>query len=117
MRSDVLSKYMFYVGSLGLPWLWIVHVLYFRGNQESGEGLINPEDHFHDEPVTRSDGRSAQEINDEAAKWVNRCQKGATIAVVMWIGWIVTSQVLRSQGLLPSVLFFESAYNTEVTGW
>lgn len=28
MRSDLLSKRLYYVGWFGLPWLWIVHVLY-----------------------------------------------------------------------------------------
>ena len=108
MRSDLLSK-RFFGGFLGLPWLWIVHVLYFRGNQESDEGLINPENRtsfwfhdrcmhkerthhcfcffiiladFQDEPAaTNSDGRSAEEIHREAAKWVSRCQTGAAIVI------------------------------------
>ena len=44
MRSDLLSKRMFMGGMFGLPWLWVVHVLYFRGNKESEEGLMNPDD-------------------------------------------------------------------------
>ena len=31
MRSDLLSKRIFLAGSFGLPWLWVVHVLYNRG--------------------------------------------------------------------------------------
>ena len=46
MRTDLLSKRLFAAGCLGLPWLWIVHVLYWRGNHdaETNEGLINPDD-------------------------------------------------------------------------
>jgi hypothetical protein len=29
MRADELSRKMFLAGCLGLPWLWIVHTLYF----------------------------------------------------------------------------------------
>ena len=28
-RPDKLAKQMFFVGLLGLPWLWIVNILYF----------------------------------------------------------------------------------------
>ena len=45
MRTDLLSKRLFTAGCFGLPWMWIVHVLYWRGNQgESNQGLINPDD-------------------------------------------------------------------------
>uniref|UniRef100_A0A7S3DXT4 Gamma-secretase subunit PEN-2 n=1 Tax=Entomoneis paludosa TaxID=265537 RepID=A0A7S3DXT4_9STRA len=118
MRSDLLSKRLFFGGLLGLPWLWIVHVLYFRGNQESDEGLINPDDHFQDEPAAAgNDGRPPEEIQREATKWVSRCQTGAIIAVTLWIGWIVTAQYLRSQGNLPSSLYFYSDNDAELTGW
>ena len=36
MRSDVLSKRLFLAGCFGLPWLWIVHVLYDRDLEKSG---------------------------------------------------------------------------------
>lgn len=45
MRSDLLSKRLFIAGSFGLPWLWIVHVLYaVKGSPENDEGLLNPDD-------------------------------------------------------------------------
>ena len=28
-RPDKLAKHMFFVGLLGLPWLWVVNILYF----------------------------------------------------------------------------------------
>lgn len=28
-RPDKLAKQMFFVGLLGLPWLWVVNILYF----------------------------------------------------------------------------------------
>jgi hypothetical protein len=47
MRSDKLSQYIFYAGWLGLPWLWTVHVLYWRGPKHGNpenEGIVNPDD-------------------------------------------------------------------------
>lgn len=117
MRSDLLSKRLFFGGLLGLPWLWIVHVLYFKGNQQTNEGLINPDDHFHDEPANQSDGLSPDEIQQEASKWVRRSQIGATIVMTFWIGWIVTAQYLRVSGDLPKSFFFYSADDSEITGW
>lgn len=36
MRADVLSQRIFTAGCFGLPWLWVVHVLYERGLDEAG---------------------------------------------------------------------------------
>ena len=51
MRSDLLSKRVFYAGCFGLPWLWTVHVLYhwknassFSENVSDDEALLNPDD-------------------------------------------------------------------------
>ena len=46
MRTDLLSKRIFSVGCFGLPWLWVVHVLYWRGNEEgeASQGILNPDD-------------------------------------------------------------------------
>jgi hypothetical protein len=51
MRTDLLSKRLFLTGCLGLPWLWTVHVLYWKSRKEGGDanqGLLNPDDRkFH----------------------------------------------------------------------
>jgi len=31
MRADVLSQRIFTAGCFGLPWLWMVHALYYKG--------------------------------------------------------------------------------------
>jgi hypothetical protein len=36
MRSDLLSKRIFLAGCFGLPWLWIVHILYNRELEQCG---------------------------------------------------------------------------------
>jgi hypothetical protein len=46
MRSDLLSKRLFFAGCFGLPWLWVVHVLYHR------QGSTDNEDENDDEGTT-----------------------------------------------------------------
>lgn len=41
MRADVLSQRIFTAGCFGLPWLWVVHVLYERGLDEAGNSENN----------------------------------------------------------------------------
>jgi hypothetical protein len=36
MRSDLLSQRIFLAGCFGLPWLWIVHILYNQGLEKAG---------------------------------------------------------------------------------
>lgn len=45
MRDDVLAKRLFYGGCLGLPWLWLVQVMYWYGKerQDSQEEQSNQE--------------------------------------------------------------------------
>ena len=37
LRDDELSKRFYYGGMCGLPWLWIVHALFYHGKQRSVE--------------------------------------------------------------------------------
>lgn len=115
MRTDLLSKRMFTAGCFGLPWLWTVHVLYWRNHTEDDEqeGLLNPDDHFQDEPTEAT----PEEIKAEAAKWVQRCQYSATVAFAVWLAWIVTCQVLRVYGMMPASLFMLNADDQALTGW
>ena len=58
MRTDLLSKRLFTAGCFGLPWLWIVHILYWRGYQEEqNQGILNPDDRkLHAEILLSLDG-------------------------------------------------------------
>jgi hypothetical protein len=56
-----------------------------------------------------------EEIQQEAEKWVQRCQYSAPAAVSLWIGWIIASQLLRDQ--LPAGWFMASFDDSSVTGW
>lgn len=50
MRGDLLSKRLFIAGCFGLPWLWVVHVLYHRQDDKGGDeddnegGILNADD-------------------------------------------------------------------------
>ncbi|GKY96633.1 hypothetical protein MPSEU_000622900 [Mayamaea pseudoterrestris] len=119
MRTDLLSKRIFTAGCFGLPWLWIVHAWYWRNHVESPEdeqqqGLLNADDHF---PEDATPVLTPEEIKLEAQKWVHRCQYCAAIVCTLWIGWIVTSQVLRVNGMLPASLFMLNADDQALTGW
>jgi hypothetical protein len=112
MRTDLLSKRFFAAGCFGLPWLWVVHVLYSMGNQEQeNEGIVNPDDHFQDDPTEATQ----DEIKREATLWVQRCKICASVFVVLWIAWIVCAQVFRS--VLPASLYMLNADDAALTGW
>jgi hypothetical protein len=118
MRTDLLSKRMFTAGCFGLPWLWTVHVLYWRNNHKNNEdeqqgGLLNADDHFQDEPTQAT----PEQIKAEAEKWVQRCQYSAVVAFTGWLAWIIISQVLRVNGMLPASLFMLNADDQALTGW
>jgi hypothetical protein len=58
-----------------------------------------------------------EEIQREAASWVRKCQYGAVLFVTLWIGWIVTAQILRKEGALSPSWFFLNSDDAELTGW
>ena len=119
MRTDLLSKRMFTAGCFGLPWLWIVHALYWRhpSEDDADQGLLNADDHFPQEEDAVAVAMTPDEIKLEAAKWVQRCQYGATVVCTGWVAWIVAAQVLRVYGMLPASLFMLNADDQALTGW
>ena len=70
MRTDLLSKRLFQAGCFGLPWLWIVHVLYWRGNtSEANEALLNPDDRTY-LYIERIHNNVMKCINEGRAAWL-----------------------------------------------
>lgn len=109
MRSDLLSKRLFYAGCFGLPWLWAVHVLYHYSNG-SDSGLINPDDHFEDgAPV------SAAFIQTNTEKYVAYSKVGASVCGIFFVAWIFVAQIFR--GVLPAELYLLNGDNVALTGW
>jgi hypothetical protein len=45
LRDDELSRGMFYVGCFGLPWLWIVHTIFWYEKQKTvDQSLLEADD-------------------------------------------------------------------------
>ena len=123
-----LSKRMFFVGCLGLPWLWVCNVLYFRlkvfgpmvmfdywpgqkckyisersaANEEGGDEE-NEEQLF-----------SLQE-RQELEKWVKRSTRGAMLVVSVFLAWVITFQVNKDN--FGDRWFVMDATEEEATGW
>ena len=66
---------------------------------------------FTEEPTDAT----AEEIRSEAEKWVNRSKCMASLAVTIFIAWVVFAQLYRKD--LPAFLYLYSADNAELTGW
>ena len=66
---------------------------------------------FTEEPTEAT----AEEIRIEAEKWVGRSKCMASLAVTIFIAWVVVAQVYRKE--LPSFLYLYSDDNAELTGW
>eukprot|EP00956_Cyclotella_meneghiniana_P029675 scaffold72655_cov36-Cyclotella_meneghiniana.AAC.2 len=101
----ILSRRMFYGGCLGLPWLWICNVLYFRQYLKSLNNTNNN---------NNNNNRTAEEKN-EIEKWVKRSTIGATIVVSVFLAWIVTFQVNKEN--FGSAWFVMDMTEEESSGW
>mmetsp|Transcript_6044 Transcript_6044/g.13463 ORF Transcript_6044/g.13463 Transcript_6044/m.13463 type:complete len:113 (-) Transcript_6044:1166-1504(-) len=112
MRDDLLAKRLFFVGCLGLPWLWAVHVLYWFGKQQSSE---NNENLLEGESQTTQTPSSPEDVKLEERKWVRRSLVGAVIVSLAWITWIVVIQVLSEY--VPQSWFVLEPDAAEQTGW
>mmetsp|Transcript_13944 Transcript_13944/g.21179 ORF Transcript_13944/g.21179 Transcript_13944/m.21179 type:complete len:98 (-) Transcript_13944:78-371(-) len=97
MREDVLAQRMFMAGCLGLPWLWVVNVMYFRSqddndNEEEEEG-----------------------VRQERDKWVKRSMYGAFVVLSAWAAWIVV--FLSQKDSFGPEWFIMSQEEGDKTGW
>mmetsp|Transcript_13875 Transcript_13875/g.16764 ORF Transcript_13875/g.16764 Transcript_13875/m.16764 type:complete len:131 (-) Transcript_13875:1448-1840(-) len=130
MRDDVLAQRLFYGGCLGLPWLWLVHVMYWYGKQRqnsqdgeasNSEALLSNADTNDDDETQGSnsnDGASAlsdEEIKMEAQKWVQRSKYGSTVVFGLWAGWIVFFQLSKDK--FGPNWFVRTEDEGEFTGW
>mmetsp|Transcript_37793 Transcript_37793/g.43171 ORF Transcript_37793/g.43171 Transcript_37793/m.43171 type:complete len:127 (+) Transcript_37793:80-460(+) len=126
MREDKLARTLFYVGCAGLPWLWLVHLLYWvekqrrnasgenNDNNQQQSGLLHDEsnesENTEDEiPLTASD------IEEGAKRWVRLEFAGLVIVVGAWLAWIVVFQVLKDT--FPAGWRVRSEDDYETTGW
>ncbi|KAL3790103.1 hypothetical protein HJC23_013614 [Cyclotella cryptica] len=123
-QEIILARRIFYAGCLGLPWLWICNVMYFRrkvfgpsvgfdywpGKREEYLASL-PEG---EEGERRGGVMSLQERN-ELGKWVRRSTMGAFVMVSLFVAWIVTFQVNRES--FGSNWLVMDKTEEESTGW
>ena len=71
---------------------------------------------FADDPALTI-SLTPEEIQLVVQKWIQKCKVSAIIVITIWIGWIITAQVLRGHQLLPVQLYMLSSDSQQVTGW
>jgi hypothetical protein len=145
MRADELSRKMFFAGCFGLPWLWIVHTLFFYNKvANAGEdddeydggaaaaaaasALVPPpptENAANNGTTTApppttitttSTALEAYEIYAAEKIWVFRGRNAALVVVTAWLAWIIFCQVLAVD-LLPDFIYVRRPDQGEFTGW
>jgi hypothetical protein len=113
VRPDKNAKHMFFVGLCGLPWLWIVNILYHykavygplpftnedeteRDTDESDEGLLGGilGDNENEQEEEHVDSAL---VKTELTKWVIRSTIGSTLMTTAFITWILIFQLNRDR--------------------
>lgn len=136
IKDDILlAKRMFYAGCVGLPWLWICNVLYFRmqvfgpcilldywpghslppsssSSAMTGENVDSDENENDNNDELRLE-RQLQKM--ELRKWVRRSTTGAYIIIPLFVAWIVTFQVNKDH--FSNKWFVMDQTEAEVSGW
>ena len=124
----LLAKRMFYAGCIGLPWLWICNVLYFRlrvfgpvvlldywpGRCPQPPSIDGNED-TDDENENDNQRLERQLQTMELQKWVKRSTRGASIILPLFVAWIVTFQVNKDH--FGTKWFVMDQTEAEVSGW
>jgi len=142
-RADTIAKEMFFVGLLGLPWLWIVNIMYFwdtvygrlpcfgdspsdTAHAEETTGFLgmmenNEEEEEEEEEENRFEDGSGngeptpEEIKAEVTKWVKRSSIGSAISVIVFVSWTIAFQ-LNKDNFGPK-WFVMSQDDEDRTGW
>lgn len=109
----ILSRRMFYAGCLGLPWLWICNVLYFRQYLKS----LNENNNNNEDDTTGPQQREVPTVEEknEIEKWVKRSTRGAVIVVSVFLAWVITFQVNKEN--FGSKWFVMDMTEEESSGW
>lgn len=131
MKDEILlAKRMFYAGCLGLPWLWICNVLYFRlavfgpcvildyrpGHRPlSSSTTTNTTENDDNEESTDEQRLNRQLQHMELKSWVQRSTYGASIIIPLFVAWIITFQV-NKEHFGPKWFVLDQS-ESEVTGW
>mmetsp|Transcript_22333 Transcript_22333/g.26508 ORF Transcript_22333/g.26508 Transcript_22333/m.26508 type:complete len:144 (+) Transcript_22333:106-537(+) len=139
-REDTIAKEMFFVGLLGLPWLWIVNIMYFWDtvygrlpcfgdspsdtvHAEEAAGFLGMMENNEEEEEEQenqlgnrtSDEPTPEEIKAEVTKWVKRSSIGSAIAVIVFVSWTISFQL--NQDNFGPKWFVMSQDDEDRTGW
>jgi len=139
-RADTIAKEMFFVGLLGLPWLWIVNIMYFwdtvygrlpcfgdspsdTAHAEEAAGFLGMMENNEEEEEEQenqwgnrtSDEPTPEEIKAEVTKWVKRSSIGSAIAVIVFVSWTISFQL--NQDNFGPKWFVMSQDDEDRTGW
>ncbi|KAL7485746.1 hypothetical protein ACHAW6_011350 [Cyclotella cf. meneghiniana] len=121
-QEIILARRIFFAGCIGLPWLWICNVMYFRrkvfgpsvgfdywpGKREEYLASLSEEGE-------RDGGVSSVQERNELGKWVRRSTWGAVVVVSLFVAWIVTFQ-LNKESFGTNWLVMDRT-EEESTGW
>mmetsp|Transcript_22760 Transcript_22760/g.40775 ORF Transcript_22760/g.40775 Transcript_22760/m.40775 type:complete len:153 (-) Transcript_22760:296-754(-) len=140
----LLSKRMFFAGCFGLPWLWICNALYFRlqvfgplvlvdywpgqkppsspsfeeegANDDDDDDGGNNNNNSTDQQQAAMDQQMEQETKQkELVTWVKRSTRGAALVMTLFVAWIITFQVNKSN--FGSKWFVMDETDAARTGW
>ena len=124
-QSEItLSRRMFFAGCLGLPWLWICNIMYFRrqvfGAQVFFDYWPGKRDEYLNEHSEQSEGNRETNLptlheKNELEKWVKRSTRGAFIVVSVFLAWVITFQVNKEN--FSSGWFVMDMSEEESSGW
>lgn len=131
-RPDINAKQMFFVGLLGLPWLWVVNVMYHwkavygHGNQNGSEnarggtedentGILDLMNDSENDNEQNNDAVPPELIQLELSKWIKRSTLGSFIYFTVLVSWIIAFQVNRDS--FSPKWFVMSPEEEILTGW
>jgi len=131
LRDDELSRRIYYGGLAGLPWLWIVHTVYYYGKQRKIDAQrILRQEHEHNNYQNEdndmggtganeddgNDGDHATELAGKERMWVMRCQNSAIAVSIGWLTWVILVQIVFPDSL-PSSWYVRDPNSYAATGW
>lgn len=132
-RPDKNAKGMFLIGLLGLPWLWIVNVLYHYREvygilpfQNEDQTAVNSTNHQTEGGILGGIMENSDENQDEdnidpslvkaeLKKWVKRSTIGSAISTAAFITWVLYFQLNRDK--FSYNWFVMSPEEESLTGW
>ncbi|KAL7468746.1 hypothetical protein ACHAXS_008974 [Conticribra weissflogii] len=121
----LLAKRMFLGGLLGLPWLWVCNVLYFRTKVYGPMRFIDywpgslENSSVNNVTSAGTAGGTTHATNamapKELEKWVRRSTLSAFLVMTLFVAWIVAFQVNKES--FGSGWFVMSESEEEKTNW